>query len=112
MTNLESLLRVPRGPGSSQTDWSFENLDDTTAGDAAVTGQGEGNESDDDTDNMEDMVDEGIERNYSGAPDYPTSCYTTPAGRVASSAASKMHACEMHACERYMRYIPTIDHAY
>jgi len=45
----------------SQTDWLFENLDDTTAGDAAVTGQGEGNESDDDTDNMEDMVDEGVE---------------------------------------------------
>lgn len=45
----------------SQTDGLFENLDNTTAGDAAVTGQGEGNESDDDTDNIEDMVDEGIE---------------------------------------------------
>jgi hypothetical protein len=45
----------------SQTDWLFENLDDTTAGDAAVTKQGEGNESDDDTGGVGDMVDEGIE---------------------------------------------------
>ena len=40
-----------------------EQIDETTAGDTAtaITGQAKGNESDDETQSMENMVDKGVE---------------------------------------------------